>query len=371
MIQELKFQPNFPRIVERFVAWWVGELIDRPPVSFWLGPNRVYSGPVSNHATLRDRWFDAEFQVNAAIAGMEQQDFVGDSLPVFWPNMGPEVTGTLYGCEMEFGEDTSWSIPTVHNIEDWDRILKLAPNFQNPYWQNVERLTDLAIQKCQGRYLVGLTDLHGTSDILAALRDPQELCTDLIDAPETVLRVGRHVRQGYLESFRRSYQKLAAAGFGSTTWCPMYHPGPAYVPSADFWCMLSPAMARQMILPDLLEEMAPLERSIFHLDGPTALPHLDMVLYELPRLNALQWVFGAGRGPARRWLDVYRRARAAGKSIQVVADDLADALAVLDALGPRGMWITVASAVPSAAAGEAFLKEVERRTAKWAKAGKA
>ncbi len=87
-------------------------------------------------------------------------------------------------------------------------------------------------------------------------------------------------------------------------------------------------------------EMGPMERSIFHLDGPQALHHFDLML-ALPGLNAVQWVFGAGHGPAARWIETFRRARRAGKAIQVLAEDAADALTVLREVGPEGMWITV------------------------------
>jgi len=91
------------------------------------------------------------------------------------------------------------------------------------------------------------------------------------------------------------------------------------------------------------------------------LPHLDLTL-ALPGLNALQWVYGTGRGPAARWLDVYRRARAAGKSLQVIATDATDALTVLQALGPAGLWLTIDEWFESAGEAEAFLREVERIT---------
>ena len=95
------------KILQRFDAWWQGEILDRPPVTLSVKPTRPYRGPVSRHATLRERWLDAEFNVESAIAGMERIDFAGDSFPVFCPNIGPEITATLFGCELEFGEHTS------------------------------------------------------------------------------------------------------------------------------------------------------------------------------------------------------------------------------------------------------------------------
>jgi hypothetical protein len=121
--------------------------------------------------------------------------------------------------------------------------------------------------------------------------------------------------------------------------------------------MVSNQIARDMILPDILTEMAPLQRSIFHLDGPQALRHLDLLL-ELPQLHAVQWVYGDGQGPAARWIPVYRRIQHAGKSALVHAQDAADARKVLDAIGPRGVWLLVNDEFASLDEAKAFLREV-------------
>jgi len=358
-VRTLVYKPNFELTVRRFDAWWHGEIIDRPPVTLSVKEKRTYCGPISRHATLRERWLDVEFVVSSAIAAMESTIYIGDTLPVFWPNLGPEITATLYGCELEFGETTSWSRPIIHTPNDWERIVTAQPDFSNLYWQTCEAMTKLAIERSKRRYLVGMTDLHGAYDILAALREPMVLCTDLLDCPELVDRAARNVARGFAAAFTRSWALVNAAGMGSIHWTPCYHAGPAYIPSCDFWCMVSPAMARNLVYPTLVTEMAGLERSIFHLDGPQALPHLDLTL-SLPGLNALQWVYGAGHGPAERWLDVYRHARAAGKSLQVIAANAGDALKVLRELGPDGLWLTIDQPFDSAGDAEAFLREVAR-----------
>jgi len=353
----MKFKPDFATTAARFEAWWRGEVLDRPPVTLGVQPTRPYRGPVSQHVTLRERWLDAEFQVATAITRMEQTDYLGDSFPILFSNIGPEITATLLGCELEFGEHTSWSKPVVHEAGQWAEISSRPPDFQNVYWQTMERATALARERCDGRYLVGITDLHDSFDMLAALRDLQLLCVDLLDCPELVQRTALHAANIFAEAFDRCYRP----GTGSTCWTPFYHAGPAYVPSCDFWCMISPEMARDQVVPTKQIEMAALERSIFHLDGPQALKHLDTTL-ALPGLTALQWVYGAGQGPAARWLDVYRRALAAGKSVQVIAETPADAFAVLDALGPRGVWFTVGECFATVAEANAFLTAIEQRS---------
>lgn len=361
MIQELFGNAAFEQTIARFDAWWVGAIMDRPPVLVGVKPSRPYAGPVSTHTEHQARWLDVEFVVEEALAKMAQTDYVGDRFPIFWSNLGPEITATLYGCPLTFTESTSWSTPVVHDAADWERLLTIPPDFANVYWQTMERMTDYALDRCAGRYIVGITDLHGNYDILAALRDPMQLCLDLMDCPDLVAKAGMHVAEGYVAAFQRLYAQVATAGFGTTSWLPVYYKGPAYVPSSDFWCMVSPQVARDLIWPAILREIEPLERSIFHLDGPQALRHLDLLL-ELPHLNAVQWVYGAGRGPAARWIEVYRRIRQAGKSLQLIAQDPQDALTVLAALGPAGVLVSVEEPFATVAEAEQFIKQVAEFT---------
>ncbi len=364
MIRELQLKPDFGRTIDRFEAWWNCQVLDRPPVTLRVAaPARAAMPPSrAQPAMLRDRWMDVQYVVDTAIEAISSRVYPGDSLPIFWSNLGPEITATLFGCPLEFGPDTSWSSPVVHHQNEWRRIIDSPPDFSNIYWQTIEAMMRYALDICDQRFVVGMTDLHGNYDILAALRDPQALCEDILDAPELVRQAGRHVSHGFAAAFKRQYAIIRQAGFGSTCWTPSYHQGPAYVPSCDFWCMVSDEVADNMILPDILVEMQPLERSIFHLDGPQALRHLDLLL-ELPNLHAIQWVFGAGHGPASAWMDVYRRIRSAGKAVQILAENPDDALAVLAAIGPRGVWLDVGGPeFPSLAAADSFLLEVQRQT---------
>ena len=78
---------------------------------------------------------DIEFAVQSGIANMERTDYVADSLPIFFSNIGPEITATWYGCELEFSKDSSWSHPVVQTPEDWARIAAMKPDFANVYWK--------------------------------------------------------------------------------------------------------------------------------------------------------------------------------------------------------------------------------------------
>ncbi|MEI6424543.1 MAG: trimethylamine corrinoid protein 2, partial [Lentisphaerota bacterium] len=89
----------------------------------------------------------------------------------------------------------------------------------------------------------------------------------------------------------------------------------------------------------IVRECKMAEASIYHLDGPQALTHLDSLL-QIKELNAIQWVYGAGRGRASDWLAVYRKCQAAKKGIQlwIVPDELD---VIMENLRPEGVWLGI------------------------------
>jgi hypothetical protein len=81
--------------------------------------------------------------------------------------------------------------------------------------------------------------------------------------------------------------------------------------------MISEKMFEEFFLPGLIEECEKLDRCIYHLDGPDALKHLD-VLLGIKKLSAVQWVCGAGNEGFTRWTDVYKKIQKAGKGLQLM-----------------------------------------------------
>ena len=353
---QLEKRPDFDKVLARYEAWWHGEIIDRPPVWVNCRPEREPKLPKKTHATLRDRWFDMDFVMDCLEARIEVEEFVGDAFPRYYPNLGPELCGSVFGCEIEFGENTSWSIPAAKSIRD---VLKIKPNLENVYWQAIRRATLASIERGRGRWITGLPDFHTNGDLLASLRDPEQLCYDCADDLEGVRLACEHVTDSFALMYEDLWKPIAAAGQPATTWCPVPHRGKSYVTSCDFICMISPGMFETAILPSIVREMRYLDCNMFHLDGPNALRHLDALLAQ-PELNGIQWVYGAGRGGASDWIPVYQRIQAAGKSIQLSAQTLDDAKTALEHLRPEGVWITVGG-YPRAEA-EAFVTWVE----KWA-----
>jgi hypothetical protein len=103
--------------------------------------------------------------------------------------------------------------------------------------------------------------------------------------------------------------------------------------------MVSKKMFDDIFLPSIAAECNFLDRSIYHLDGPGALRHLDSIL-SIPKLNALQWVFGAGNEGYHKWVHVYQKAQAAKKGIEVVCT-VSELSMIMDTLSPRGLFLQI------------------------------
>lgn len=118
--------------------------------------------------------------------------------------------------------------------------------------------------------------------------------------------------------YEESYKITAAKQEGSSSWVNLWFPGKGYPVQNDFTALISTSMYQEFFLEELINEINYLDYSIYHLDGPDALKRLDTIL-EIPRLNAVQWVPGAGmmKEGVTRWIPIYRKIQAKKKAIQV------------------------------------------------------
>jgi hypothetical protein len=353
----LEFKPDYERSRERIDAFWERELIDRPVVQYGLAKpvEKRVPLPTSNHATPADRWLDSEYQTELKFAQLMNHEYPADSMPVAWPNLGPEVFSSFYGCPIHFGDyGTSWTEPILTN---WDQADEIELDWDSPYLAKLHEMTDALLTVGQDKFITGMTDWHPGGDGVAALREPQELAMDLLTHPGEVKALLDRLEGDYFQIYDVFYDKLRAADQPISTWTTLVCDGKYYVPSNDFSIMISEEMFDELFLPGIARECQFLDRSIYHLDGPGALRHLDSLL-SIPELDALQFVPGAGNEGFHRWVDVYRRVQAADKAIQVICG-IGEIDLVIETLDPRGVFLSVGS-VPSREAGEAMLRKLEK-----------
>ena len=332
---ELEGRPDFDRTLERFEAWYRCQVADRPPVTvlhLWR-PGAHLDAPTPP-ADPRQRALDAEYRVAAFEAMLPCRLYVGDSFPAFSGDIASDQDAAPFGGRLEFNETSNWAVPCLENVRD---VLDLTLNLDDPCWAAVRQATELSLERSQGRWLTGLPFVAATGDTLVALRGPERLCLDLCDDPEGVRLACEHLSSFFPRLFDDVYAPIAARGLpipleGAV--CP----GRANRIGCDFLALISVAMAEKALYPSIERQIESLDRSYFHLDSFGALKHLDWVLAQ-PKLAGVQWVYGANRGPAAKWIDVYQRIQAAGKSIELLPESVQDTLDVMAHLKPEGVWI--------------------------------
>ena len=354
-----ELKPDYEKSKQRIEAFWHRELIDRPVVYFPLPkpPDECVPLPVSNHAAPGARWLDAQYQAEFALANLRNHEFLGDTLPIVYPNLGPEIFSVFYGCPVHFGDyGTSWTDPI---LEGWDEVDRLQFDWQSPYLAKLHEMTDLLLDYGKGKFIVGMTDWHPGGDAVAAFRDPQNLAVDMLENKEHVIHLLDRIEEDYFKVYDIFYEKLTSAGNPCTSWTPLVHDGKYYIPSNDFSIMISKPMFDEVFLPGITRECRYLDRSIYHLDGPGAIRHLDSLL-EIGDLNAIQFVPGTGNEVYERWIPLYQKIQKAGKGIQVICA-LHEIDLVIETLDPHGVFLSI-SGVPDRQAGLELIKLLE----KWA-----
>lgn len=342
---------------ERYDAFWNGAIVDRAPANITIPVENPAPVPEREYPSLEKRWTDISFRAEQIAIDLANREYLGDALPIAWPNMGPEIFSAWCGCPYNFGETTTWSEPC---ISDWQTEGANAVfNPEHPLYLLTVEFTRELIARGKGKFIVGLTDFHSGGDHIAALRDPEALAMDMIENLDFVKAKLEESAKQYFNVYDGFYNMLREAGMPITSWTPLIHEGKYYIPSNDFSCMISTEMFEEVFLPGIIDECRFLDRSIYHLDGPGALRHLDLLL-SIPELDAVQWVPGAGNEGFARWIDVYKRIQGAGKSLQIINISLDELPLLFENLQPEGTWLSSISGVKDGETAEQVLDRITR-----------
>jgi hypothetical protein len=342
---ELENMPHFDMAMKRVYAWFENEIIDRPPVRF-MAHNAFLEAATEDIAQLsreekKDWWFNSELQVDLFLKSLAGRRFYAETFPVYFPNLGPDVYAAFYGAELEFGEITSYSIPFVHQWEDADQL-----NFDtnNEYFKKIEELTQHALERCEGKFLVGYTDLHPGLDCVAAWRDPLQLCYDLYDHPDQVRRLADRAIADFEFIYDHFDAMLKEKGQLSVSWMGIPSFGRMHIPSCDFSALISKDFFKEFGLPILQQETKTMTHNVFHVDGKGVANHLDSIL-SVADIHALQWVQGVGDDyPIMQWLAFIKDLQA--RDIPVIVDlSMEDLDEFIDAMDPKGLFLWVATDV--------------------------
>lgn len=339
---------DWEKVKKYYEAWWNCEALDKVPL--WMTvPRQGYQTGEIPTGNAEDRLFDKEKVIQRVERNFQATFYGGLAFPCYWPNFGPDVFSAYLGATLKFptifslSSPVSWADWTKPVLKDYSDLSSLSIREDNFYWRKTKELISYALERFQGNYLVGLTDIHAGIDALAVLRGgPEQLCMDLIENSEGVKKAINLLREAWHEVYEEQYRIIKEHQKGTSAWIGLWSPGKMYPVQNDLSCLISPAMYKEFFLEELISEIDYLDHSIYHLDGPDSLKHLDLLL-DIPRLNAIQWVSGTyeKKESIAKWIPLYRKIQAGRKAIIVYcrADEVEF---VLENLHPEGLLIAPA-----------------------------
>jgi len=334
---KLSSKPDMEIVEKKWDCFWNGEVHERP---------LVLASCLKPEKTLRELPYSPYYYANTnrideyldwADEWIECAEFPCELVPSIGPNLGPDQFGAFLGTSLEFNMNdpaTNWAKPVV---TDWRTFLPLKIERANKAYTTMLSFVRKVRARGKGKYLCQMIDLHSNADALSAVRHPDKLCMDFYDAPDLMRQAFDQVKKLYHEVFNEVYEAAGLRETGSTSWMPFYCKGRYSAVQVDFCCFVGSDIFRSYILPCLIDECNSLERSVFHLDGPGALTHLDDIL-SIKKLDVVQWLPGAGKpnncDPC--WRHILKKIRGAGKGLLLYPQSMKELQEVHRDLGPAG-----------------------------------
>ena len=368
---ELETKPDWKAARERMDAWWQGEIIDRACVQVrapragvseeeWTALETRGGGTEDPDELLA--WFTDPEQVIPRLERIVETTFWGgEAFPLIFPvsiNL-VAITSAYLGCpyDIHVGSATGWADPI---ITGWAERPTFAYDPDNAWWLRSKRLLEAAGPHAPGRFHIGVPDLNGPPEILALLRGTEELALDLVDVDHGLIRTALdEVNLAWLRYWEAASAIIREWVDGYFYWIGIWSDRPSIDLQNDFSCLISAKMFDEVFLPALEQQTRWVERTVYHLDGPGAIRHLDALL-SLPELDGIQWVPGAGAPPVSEWIPLLRRIQAGGKLVQTYCEPW-EVEVLLGELAPEGLFLTTTA--PSEAEAKELLKNTERWTA--------
>ncbi len=334
----MNYIKNWPDIQQRYRQVWSLDNHDRPVINICAPKSTQKSTQEPAPQTIEERWLNFDWVVKDVRRSIENTYFAAESFPLFNPNLGPDIFGAILGCDITFGENTSWCDHPLDSLQDFHPVY--CP--ENKWLQRIKKLTQMAVDESKGDFLVGITDIHPGMDALVSLRGPENLCMDLYDCPKEVERLPLELFQVYKQFYNDLETITSKNQEGTSNWMGPWHPGRWYATSCDFNCMVSNEIFRKYILPELQAQTEFLDANIYHLDGPGALTQLDDLI-SIKGVNGIQWVPGAGQKAIWEWDEVLKKCQDAGKMLflNCCPDDLPK---LAEYLKPEGVILSICGA---------------------------
>lgn len=336
-VDQLLYKPDWTETKERFKAWWAHEYFGRCALAVTApldSPPQLPEPPPPQ--TIEQQWFDLDWISARRRYDLSRTFYGGEAIPV-WNGGYPGHTAVpaFLGCPTRLDWATGWWDPILTGDGIDYRTLRVDPSGE--LFQFTLSLLRRGVDESRGKCMVTIGAFGGCGDTLAALRGTNRLLFDCIERPDEMRAAEEFLMDIWTDVYQTFYEVISEADEGSTCWFPLWSPGKFYAAQNDFSYSISPKMFRDIFLPVIDRQTRFLDHTVYHVDGVAAFAHVN-ALCELPRLQAIQILPGAGKPSPLHYLDVLKKVQAAGKNlhISIPPEEIRPALEILSA---RGLFI--------------------------------
>ena len=339
------FKENFAKALEVYEKFWNREPLKRCVLN---ANSSLGLPPFRNYEDLEEKWLSEEYNYNLYKHNEKNAFHAAEGVSMLFTNLGPGCLSACIGGDFKLAPRTIW-FENAPVVTDWENPPKVKLDTESPMWKHLVRL--------QEKYALdpdvcfSATDIGGVMDVVSSLRGAENLLYDLYDYPEEVKAFTDEVEKIWYEVFDQQCETIRKAGLPYNSWMNIPSEKPWYPLQCDFCAMISPKQFEEFILPHIDRQAKYMPRSIYHLDGPGEIPHLDMLL-DIPELTGIQWTSGAGNLPIwdKVWHEMYRKIQDKKKNIVLLGGisehDLAGAEALIKSIDPTGVYISLWASTP-------------------------
>jgi len=343
------YKENWQEARRRWIAFWKGEIIDRPCIIITapVYPKASYrkvkgcAFPIKEEFIVPEpknpfiKWTNVDYLIKQHEAMYHSNHYLGEAIPNVVIQMG---WCACYGGPIEYRPDSIWLKPF---IKSWEKTPDWEKDWDDWGWRHLKKATKAVVKAFAGKCFVGTpSTLHfAPNDMLSMMRGSGRFLMDLLEYPEEVKYALKKMRQNSLQIWNELQDIRLEKLEGYANYWPIWCREKLSLTQSDLSCMISPKMYEEFILPEVEELSSAMDYFMYHLDGPGAIKHVDMIC-ELPKVTLIQWVPGAGQPTGAYWMNLYKRIQAKGKAVYAGIDKK-DLEVMIKELDPKRLLLSM------------------------------
>ena len=355
------YKQDWDKTKERLNAFWNMEIIDRCCIAVTAPKdNRKHSRITvpKNPDDLLQYHTDPEIVYKRSIHDFENTYFGGDAIPNVSINLGAVSAAGFLGSKPRVNNEIIWFEQCIFDLGK-DKIDFSYKNSE--YWKLTKNLTEYCSQMGKDKFLVGMSDVGSASDVLAKLRGSQNLLMEFLLDPKYVKETIKKIADVLIDVNESLYQITKKCNDGGTLipWLNTWAPGRHAQMECDLSAMFSAKMFEEFIVPHIKQELSWHEYSLYHLDGPECLQHLDHLL-DIEGLRVIEWHsgFDSGKPNTVHYIDMLKKIQMSGRGLHLLVEPW-EVEIILGQLSSKGLYIETWTK------SEAEARDLVKKTEKW------